>query len=234
MKNQLAASIFLSCMLAGCATPGKNTLDTNASAPIVVHNEITVNQPYQQVWDKLVRGLSKSYYMINNIDKESRIINLSFSSTLPQEYVDCGSTERTYTNRGVTETFKYKTAASSRFKLASSIQSDPVSNYYLDINRTSSLEGRISVYLAPEQGDNTKTHVVVNTFYILSITNSGNVFRESLSGRILSSTFIPNTPPTKIKFNTGNPSQFTWTEGVTSTCSSNGKSENDILDILQN
>jgi len=73
----------------GCATQGISTRQYTENVPVQIKNEIVVSKPYTQVWDIMVKEISKSFYVINNIDKESRIINLSFSTNSPTEYVDC-------------------------------------------------------------------------------------------------------------------------------------------------
>lgn len=234
MKNLLATSVLSILMLAGCATQGKNTANFTLSTPTTVNNEMVVSQPYSQVWDKLVKELSKSYYVINNIDKESRIINLSFSSASPQEYVDCGSSARTYTQGDHTNSFKYDIASSSRYKMATPRQPSPSFYYYADVIRTTSLEGRSNIYLAPDEADKTKTRVAVNTRYILSIAIRGQVFQENFQGSIISSSPLPMEPPTTIAFNTNKPVQHDWGGGVSSSCFGNGKLEKEILGLLQN
>jgi hypothetical protein len=88
---------MIAIFITGCATQGVSTYKYTDNAPIQINNELVVSKPQSQVWDILVKELSKSFYVINNIDKESRIINVSFSSNAPSEYVDCGKTHRTYT-----------------------------------------------------------------------------------------------------------------------------------------
>lgn len=223
-------------MISGCATQGKNTSDYVQRPPTTVVNEAVINQPYTQVWDKLVKELSKSYYVINNIDKESRIINMSFSSTKPQEYIDCGTTTRTYTQGENTERFTYDLASSSVYKAATPRQPHPAFYYYAIVNRNTSLEGRSNIYLAPDEADKNKTRVAVNTRYVLSITARGDAFQENLTGRIVSSAPLPYEQPITIAFNTNKPvqHQFGGIGGVTATCFGNGTLEREILGLIKN
>jgi hypothetical protein len=218
--------------LAGCATQGSSTFTIERHDPKTITNEIQVDQPYSQVWDKLVRELSKSFYVINNIDKESRIINLSFSTQSPAEYVDCGKTHRTYTHKKDTESYDYNIAEHSTYKVASKTQPDHNFSYYSLVQRNTSLEGRANIYLAPLENDKTKTTVAVNSRYILTMTLTAQNVAQSWNGNIFNQgSFQPS--PTIISFNTNNPTEHDFGEGIKATCFSNGKLEQDVLQILQ-
>ncbi len=231
MKGRFVASMFGMLTLAGCATQGKSTMDISTHPPANVGNEIVVSEPYSQVWDKLVKELSKSYYVINNIDKESRIINISFSSPTPQEYVDCGNTSRTYTRGNNTQSFNYDIAASSTYRMATTNKQEPQLAYYADVRRTTNLEGRSNVYLAPEETDKNKTRVAVNTRYVLSITISGQFYAENFAGQIVRTAPMPTEPARLIAFNTNKPIQQDM-GGEVVTCFGNGKLEQNILGLL--
>src|SRR3972149_6139198 len=109
----ILTSIVMSGLMSGCISlcllflpnsKGTNTEKYIDNSPIQVSNEIVVSRPQSEVWDILVKELSKSFYVINNIDKESRIIKVSFSSNNPSEYIDCGKAYRTYAQGKKTET----------------------------------------------------------------------------------------------------------------------------------
>jgi len=117
-------SVFVFCaisatILTGCATKGISTADrTNPQTPKFVAEKF-VNKSPANVWDKLVKNMATSFFVINNIDKESRIINLSFSSDKPQDCIDCGRTRRTYFDGKITETYEYGTVDSiATYKIA--------------------------------------------------------------------------------------------------------------------
>jgi len=96
-STSILVGLVIGVAASGCATQGKSTTTYLKPTISEVKNEIDVTKSYAQVWDVLVKQLSKSFYVINNIDKESRIINVSFSTNSPAEYIDCGRTLRTYT-----------------------------------------------------------------------------------------------------------------------------------------
>lgn len=234
MKVALSFAI-LAIGLAGCATQGTNSRNYTKHEPKTISNEIIVNQPYSQVWDKLVRELSKSFYVINNIDKESRIINLSFSSQSPTDYVDCGQAHRSYKHGDKTENFDYNVADSSAYKYATGAQD--AFSYFVKMRRNASLEGRSNIYLAPLENDKNQTTVAVNTRYMLTLDATGEKYAQHVNGNIFSQGSIPHGHPTVISFNTNNPTEHDF--GVDSdgkvivTCFSNGKLEQDVLQILQ-
>jgi len=121
LKTKLTIIALYAVMITGCATPGTSTF--NYAPPqnsTKIQNEVIVSKPFEVVWDSLVRELAKSFYVINNIDKQSRIINVSFSTDTPEAYVDRGITTRTYSRGDERQTYKYNLASASTYKEATS------------------------------------------------------------------------------------------------------------------
>jgi len=50
---------------------------------------ITVDKPRDVVWNSSIPELGKKIFVINNIDKSSGLINLSYSGN-PEDFIDCG------------------------------------------------------------------------------------------------------------------------------------------------
>ena len=48
------------------------------------------NYSYDRVWDAVVKAVGSSYFVLENIEKDSGILSLSFSSQQPKNYIDCG------------------------------------------------------------------------------------------------------------------------------------------------
>src|SRR2546428_522669 len=110
--------LFLSLSVTlGCATAGTQTSDIAPAQQQHVDNEVIVPGSSDVTWDRLVQRLSRGFYVINNIDKASRLINISFSSNTRQEYIDCGTTTRTYTRGQEHQEYKYPIAQSSTYKM---------------------------------------------------------------------------------------------------------------------
>ncbi len=156
----LIVGIAVVTALTGCATS-----TTNYAPPIAktVQNNRQINQSFETVWDRLVKQLSSDFFVINNIDKNSRLINLSFSSQRPSDFVDCGRTSRTFKNARGDQNYTYNTADSSQFT------STNTEGHAFNVRRTAKLEGRTNIYVAPE---GIGTLVSVNTKYVVNVTMS--------------------------------------------------------------
>lgn len=232
---RLAIFTFISItLLFGCATQGVNTIRYTPSAYTRVNNEISVSRQQSQVWDKLVKELSKSFFVINNIDKESRIINISFFTDSPEQYIDCGKSYRTYTQGDKVEHFVYETAESSKYKHATPKQPAPAFAQYVLVIRSTSLEGRSNIYIAPEDKDKNKSIISVNTRYIFNVKFKGTIYNEHASGNTFFVGSVPEESRT-ISFNTTELG-FGKTDatGVSIKCFSKGILENKILDMVSN
>lgn len=154
-------------VLMGCATSTQNY--TPPSAP-TIQNSKQVAQSFEITWDKLVKQLSSDFFVINNIDKNSRLINLSFTSQKPSEFVDCGRSLRTFKNARGEQTYDYVTADPAAFTTTNK------EGLAFNIRRTPKLEGRTNIYVAPEGSG---TIVTVNTKYVVNVQISAT----SLDGR---------------------------------------------------
>ena len=224
--------VFLSIAVTGCATQGVNSYKYNEPIQVKVENETIVDIPYSSVWDRLVKQISKSFYIINNIDKESRIINLTFSTNKPEQYIDCGKTDRTYTQDDKTDKFDYAVAASSDYKSAAAQQPHPSWASYHMIHRRTNLEGRSNIYIAPSDKDNSKTVVTVNTRYIWTVAISGDYFIENVRGSSFHKGPTTGTPPPfTVSFNTSEKGESGGT-GDKIYCVSKGTLEKEILGLI--
>ena len=87
---RLIGVLIGSALLSGCLSGGFNYQPPPDSA--VPPNSKAVAKPIDAVWKELVSGLAGRYFVINNIDRGSGLINLSYSGD-PQLYVDCGELE---------------------------------------------------------------------------------------------------------------------------------------------
>ncbi len=150
---KLAAMTVFVVALTGCASA---TLDYRMPADLKVQSEGIAEKAFDEAWDQLIRNLSSDFFVINNLEKSSRIVNLSFTSDKPSEFVDCGRTLRTYNG----QEFSYKTADSTR-AFATARNGAPTSTV-----RQLSLSGRANVYLEPV--DQSRTKVTANVRYIVS------------------------------------------------------------------
>src|SRR6266513_940375 len=86
------------------------------STRVTPTSETLVNEPFDAVWDRLVGRLATGFFVINNIDKASRLINVSYSSDAPGDFVDCGRSTRQFSFKDESQTYTYQVADSSAFK----------------------------------------------------------------------------------------------------------------------
>ena len=219
----------LTLLLASCATAPISDFKYAEAEEHIFENELLVDQPFDAVWDELVGELATTFYVINNIDKESRLLNVSFSeSNKPSIFIDCGSTSRTFELNGNKENFNYLVADSSTYKLTSGKVNGANTWYYIN-ERDTDLSGRANIYVAPSE-DGASTKITVNARYILSLTVDAQE--------------INFHAPSNSHFTIGRPQQVhdemiafnSMTVGTSSdgvTCVSNGRFENDVLAILK-
>ena len=213
-----------------------------ASAPILqdfsyqdgqetrIENRVILDEDFDLVWNRLVGNLSKTFYVINNIDKESRLINVSFNlNDKLSDYVDCGKTSRSFQLGDLNEVITYKVANSSNYFTESNVPPNP-NITYLKMYRDTSLEGRANIYVAPETTG--ETTVMINNRYVVSIKTSFDTYlyavlykrhiEQNQFGRRLN-----NPQPDPVSFNTNSVS----TGDIT--CASTGKFESDILKLAR-
>jgi|SRR5271157_1792766 len=223
--------ILLAIGISGCATQGVSIHQYNEPQQLKVENEVVIAKGQSDSWDTLVKQLSKSFYVINNIDKASRIINVSFSSNSPGDYIDCGKAHRTYAQGEKNEVYDYDTANPSRYRAATPRRPNRNFAYYINVNRETGLEGRSNIYVAPEEKNPNNTVVTVNTRYIWSVKARGVVVVENSGGTIINSQILPEQTYT-VTFNTGQSGYYTENTGERVTCVSKGTLERQILNMV--
>lgn len=232
MRRWIIALSIAGVNLVGCATQGVNTTNYTPAVVRDVTNERIVARSHDQVWDEIVRELSKSFFVINNIEKESRIINVSFNSNDPRSFVDCGRTRRTYKQgERSAEVFDYAVAEKSTHKVATQRQEHPAFANYVIVHREPSLEGRSNIYVAPIQNDTSRTLISVNTRYVLNIRVKSQLFAEHVSGA-LHPRGSPHSESPSFIFNTNKPGRADI-GGTTVICIGTGQLESEILKLVR-
>lgn len=224
--------VSLAYSATACATPGTSTYRYHDPvAGELIKNELVVKQPFSDTWDTLVGELAKSFFAINNVEKASRIINVSFGTDKPEAYVDYGVAERTFEYGEENSTYKYPIAGSSFYKFAEAWGSLNHLPAVSSVSRKTSLEGRINIYVAPKDNDTT---VTVNARYVLTARVSRQ--REVMNGygSVIQRQDVPEKQ-TSISFNTGQPGSADW--GTPSfkaniKCRSTGLLESEILKMV--
>lgn len=224
--------IALLVLLSGCAATVIDRHDyTPPTASPVEGNELTLKEPAEQVWNRLVRNLSSSFFQINNIDKESRLINVSFAEGTDNDYLDCGISNREAGWGDDTDTYRYNLAKDSRFKRYSTW--GPVNNLKVvaDVNRRTSTIGRANIYVAPLTSN--ETQVTVNAqFHLKFDLRRTRTLYNGLGGvegrNSNSDAFTVNVTSSK-----ASDSFNEWDGDNNVICKSTGKFERDIIKLAQ-
>ena len=204
-------ALTLTSPLAACASSKFDYFEPNQ--PNQFSTETTISKDFNSVWDGYVASLSESFFVINNISKESRLINVSFSANSPQEYINCGRTKLTSNHPAKgTETFNYEVAADSN-----TWYGVDGTNHIVERKRDTSLNGRANIYIAPK--DDGTTLVRANARYVLdiSVVENGLTLYHHTSNN------------SSISFSTKETG--TSSDGVK--CYSKGKLEQDLLEIAR-
>ena len=195
-----SAALFL----VGCATSNINY--TKPTQQDIASSEF-IGEPFDVIWDRLVKNLASDFFVINNIEKSSRIINVSFSSNKPSDYVSCGTSVREFKNARGKNIYTYDPADSARYTFTNQ------QGHAFNAVRTSRLNGRTNIYLAPEGSG---TVVNINSKYVVDVgVQYYNLVNNQNAG---SDNFI---------FDFSTKSEFSSTDGVT--CTALGNLEQKIL-----
>ncbi|MHC4132884.1 MAG: hypothetical protein ACYSSP_09240 [Planctomycetota bacterium] len=191
--------------LSGCASNFKYTPPT----PIPeIYNSIILNESKDEVWSKIIPALEESFFVINNLDEESGLINISYNGD-PEEYVDCG---RIYSHiKDFAGERTYDFPASRAYKVYETYKNTILLHHLRKMN----LDGRMDVIIKEIAPD--KTRITVNTEYVVtksitSIDIQGN--KESFND--------------SISFNTGKHDMFP----AGKVCICNGTLEKEVLSLL--
>ena len=222
----------LAMSLISCVSPGTSTYRYQEPTSMVTpKNEVVVNKNFSDTWDGLIGELAKSFFVINNVEKASRIINVSFATDKPEGYVDCGTTDRTLDFDDAITTYKYPLASTSSYKHASAW--GPYGNLPVvsSVNRKMSLEGRINIYVAPKGDD--MTAVTVNVRYILVGRVSGQADLMNAFGKTVQHQMIPESQ-SSISFNTGQAETANWNGDaqIPIKCQGTGKLESEVIKLV--
>lgn len=211
MKQKLPLLALL--LLAGCA--GKVDYVRPSIQPGSANNFKIIDRPRDAVWNSTVPELGKQFFVINNIDKSSGLINVSYSGN-PERYIDCGRVtsyvkngrgERTYNFAGASPQQHYEVMNGTML---------------LGVNRRMSLEGRVNLIF--EEVTPNQTRVTASTRYVvqrqLTVTAASNQ--------------IPHSASDNISFNSGSSGAFPANQaGQATECVATGALEREILSAIK-
>jgi hypothetical protein len=176
-----------------------------------VSASVTIQKPREQVWQALIPQLARTFFVINNIDQTSGLINVSYSGD-PERFVDCGTI--TITNPQGAKTYEFPAArAQQQYEVTNGLN-------VLRVTRTMSLEGRANLVL--EAVSLEVTRATVNIRYVLT---------KHLRGQATIGAAEEDTQ--SISFSSGETAAFPEASaGQATTCHSTGQLERQLLDLL--
>lgn len=206
---RLALTFFSLAFLAGCA--GKYDY-VRPSSYGTTSNSKVVDKPRDAVWAASVPALSKQFFVINNIDKASGLINVSYSGD-PERYVDCGRITSFVQNARGERTYDFPGA---KAHMAYEVMNPGAGLFFIE--RKMALEGRVNLIF--EEVSPTQTRVTANTRYVV---NRSQVVRSAANN-------IPNSRTDTVSFNSGSAGAFpAMADGRAAECAANGALEREVL-----
>ncbi len=177
-------------------------------------NSKVIEKPRDLVWDAAVPALGRQFFVINNMDRSSGFINLSYSGD-PERYIDCGRITSVVENARGMRTYDFP---ASRAQQAFEVKEGP--GLFM-VQRKLALEGRINLIfevLGPKS-----TRVTASTHYIVSKSVTFQQFGANLP---------PQTTSDSISFNSGGSATFAGKAPATQ-CIPTGRLEEEILAAVQ-
>lgn len=210
---KIAPALLAALLSAGCYT---TKIDIRpAERPTSAENSIVVERSRAELWAKGIPALASRFFVINNLDQTSGLVNVSYAGS-PVRYVEgpiltysvmqgAGSPQRSTTFLGTQDKVDYVYAQGERAAI---------------VHRAMKLEGRANIVL--EELGPAKTRVTANVKYVLTQSKSFEPV-----GR-----WIPPPPVSAtIDFNSGGSGSFT--DHPDATYYASGALEAELLDAFR-
>jgi hypothetical protein len=212
MRHLLIAT--LSLCVAACV--GKVDYIRPTAQVASLSNVKIVERPRDAVWNASVPELGKQFFVINNLDKSSGLMNISYTGD-PERYIDCGKITSYVKNAQGERTYDF---AGAKAQQSYEIMNPSVGLFLID--RRMNLEGRVNL-IFEETGPNT-TRVTANTRYVATRTQ---IIRNVANN-------FPQTSTDTISFNSGGSASFPAnSQGQSAECVSTGALEREILSAIK-
>jgi hypothetical protein len=204
MKSMWKFLLCLVSVVSGIACGTTNWAPPEQSQTLA--NYVVIQQSFDDAWSHAIPQIGKSFFVINNIDKSSGILNISYSGD-PEQYVDCGTVHVEYGTQKV----DFPGAKADTAYTGPSGGILPAS-----VHRKVGLDGRMNIVF--EKITATSTRVTVNARYIVAVHIVKQVGQ-----------YPPQTGEFSAQFNTGGEASFLGG----GTCRPNGKFEQTVLELMR-
>ena len=169
--------------LSGCAS--KSTYDySQPTVDTKKQNSRVFNKPLAMVWDAAIKSIGEDFFVLDNIEKDSKIITLSYSVDNPANYIDCGTVTVT-TSGGASGNGAFTHGYADRF--VSYNHGEGLYPHPSSIARKAALDGKANIIFT-EEGPN-QTRVTINARYILGVNFEVVRFDGMTSTRVSNITF---------------------------------------------
>jgi len=174
--------LILAAFLVGCAAPATVNFAHTPATATTVKNSVTIDKPFEQAWNDMIKRMTVSQYRINNIEKASRIINMEYqidNAADVEKYIDCGTNHRVIQYDGSPRKFNYSVANSTKYETVVHDRH----YYWFEVAPVSKLSGTVNVYMSPL--NDKQTEISVNARYKIRRTFSGDYYTQRNSGKYL-------------------------------------------------
>jgi len=210
-RLHIIVATFMALCLAACAGKVDYIKPTSKASPSA--NAKIIGKPRAAVWSASVPELGKQFFVINNLDKSSGFINVSYNGD-PEQFIDCGRIKSYVKSAKGQRTYDFAGAKGYQ----SYEVMDPAVGW-LFIERKMSLEGRVNLVF--EEVSPTQTRITAITRYVV---------QRVYTDRNAAGNNIPQTRTDSISFNSGGRASFPPTsDGRAVECVAKGALEREIL-----
>lgn len=176
-------------------------------------NVVTVAKPRDEVWRTFIPEIGKSFFVINNVDQGSGLLNVSYSGD-PERFVDCGQAYSKVKNLRGERVYRFPAARAQQL-----YEMKDGDNIYV-LNRSMALDGRANIVM--EVIGPTSTRVTVTARYVVT----RKVSAVQVGSR------IPQLSEESLSFSTGQRAAFK-TGSTPTTCQPTGYFEQQVLALLK-
>jgi len=211
---KIIASLLAIAFIPGCAWKSPDVRLNTATSPSA--NYKVIDKPREAVWDASVPELGKQFFAVNNLDKSSGLINISYSGD-PEKFIDCGNITSYVKNTQGERTYDFPGAR------AQQTYEKMNGDVLFHIDRKISVGARVNLVF--EEINPNQTKVTAKTFYVVqknvTARRADNNFSQSWSDSISFKTGGSSPLP-----NDGNSAAAT-------VCMANGELEREILSAIK-